>query len=83
MKTMVFIVLSIFIGAGMLYAQQVVGSEQKAPEQKAPELKPADKPPEEKVTGTASMATLNRYIFRGYRIGESGLVLAAISYRFV
>jgi hypothetical protein len=47
----------------------------------AEEVKPAEgstteaKPPEEKVTGTASMATLNRYIFRGYRIGESGLVL--------
>jgi hypothetical protein len=33
------------------------------------------KPAEDKVTGSASMAALNRYIFRGYRIGESGLVL--------
>ena len=71
---MVFVLLCILIGAGMLHAQEYKGSEQKVPEVKAPEVKPAEKPPEEKVTGTASMATLNRYIFRGYRIGESGLV---------
>ena len=34
-----------------------------------------EKPPEEKVTGNVSMSTLNRYIFRGYEIGKSGLVI--------
>lgn len=31
--------------------------------------------PEEKVTGSASVSVLNRYIFRGYEIGKSGLVI--------
>ncbi|MCX5817750.1 MAG: hypothetical protein NTX75_16175 [Proteobacteria bacterium] len=44
------------------------------PEVKSPEAKPPEKPPEDKVTGNASMAVLNRYIFRGYEIGKSGLV---------
>ncbi|MBA4391488.1 MAG: hypothetical protein C0399_11205 [Syntrophus sp. (in: bacteria)] len=34
-----------------------------------------EKPPEEKITGSASVGVLNRYIFRGYEIGKSGLVI--------
>jgi len=46
----------------------------RVPGTKIPEAKPSEKPTEEKVTGSASMAVLNRYIFRGYEIGKSGLV---------
>jgi hypothetical protein len=70
---MVLIVLSIFVGTGTLYAQEAKGPEQKAPEVKASE---APKEPEvPKVTGSAGTSVLNRYIFRGYRIGENGLVI--------
>lgn len=48
--------------------------ETKAPEIKNSEAKLSEKPPEEKVTGSASMAVLNRHIFRGYEIGKGGLV---------
>ncbi len=42
----------------------------------AQETKPAEtKQPEEKVTGNASVSFLNQYIFRGYEIGKSGLVI--------
>ncbi|MCX5810846.1 MAG: hypothetical protein NTX36_15995 [Proteobacteria bacterium] len=46
-----------------------------AEEAKTFELKPTEKPPEEKVTGNASIGFYNRYIFRGYEIGKSGLVI--------
>ncbi len=52
----------------------VLAEEAKAPEAATAATSEA-KSPEDRVTGSASMATLNRYIFRGYRIGESGLVL--------
>jgi len=42
---------------------------------KAVLTKPSAYAVEEKVTGSASMTVLNRYIFRGYEIGKSGLVL--------
>jgi hypothetical protein len=62
--------LSVFLGAGVLYAEET-----KAPPVATPEAKAPEKAPEEKVTGTASVAFLNRYIFRGYEIGKSGLVV--------
>jgi len=52
-----------------LYAEEV-----KAPDVNTQEAKPPEKPSEDKVAGNASMAVLNRYIFRGYEIGKSGLV---------
>jgi hypothetical protein len=53
-----------------LFAEEVKKTEEA---QKAPEVKPAEQAPA--VTGSASMAVLNRYIFRGYEIGKSGLVV--------
>ena len=35
----------------------------------------AKKPEEPRVTGNASLGVYNRYIFRGYEIGKSGLVI--------
>ena len=46
-----------------------------APEKEAPKAEAAKEPPPPDFTGSASVAFLNRYIFRGYRIGESGLVI--------
>ena len=54
---------------------EIALAEETKPAEAAGAATPEAKPPEDKVTGSASMATLNRYIFRGYRIGESGLVL--------
>ena len=66
-----------FLSTGILYAQET--KEPATPEVKASDRpageKAAEKAPEDKVTGTASMAFLNRYIFRGYEIGKSGLVI--------
>ena len=85
---MLFIILSVFISTGILHAQETKSPEQKAPDnvtggeqgkdvhkvetEKGPVLQHSQEPP---ISGSASMATLNRYIFRGYRIGESGLVV--------
>ena len=76
-------VFSLFFGTGILYAEETKTPEPaKAPEAATPEAKapeaaaaPAAAAPEEKVTGSASVAFLNRYIFRGYEIGKSGLVV--------
>jgi hypothetical protein len=71
----VLLAMAFFLCIG---AEIVLAEEAKQPEAATTattEAKAAEKPPEDKVTGSASMATLNRYIFRGYRIGESGLVL--------
>ena len=55
---------------------KVAGTEEKkvhtAEIQKGEELRHSEAP--NPVSGSASIAFLNRYIFRGYRIGESGLV---------
>jgi hypothetical protein len=71
--------LSLFLCAGVLYAEEVKAPEAAALESKAspqpPEVKAPEKPAEDKVTGSASVAFLNRYIFRGYEIGKSGLVV--------
>jgi len=46
-----------------------------APEKEAPKAEVPKEPPPPDFTASASVAFLNRYIFRGYRIGESGLVI--------
>ena len=46
-----------------------------APEKEGPKAEAPKEPPPPAFTGSASVAFLNRYIFRGYRIGESGLVI--------
>ncbi len=47
-------------------------AETKAGEQKSEATKPAEEP---KVTGTASVAFLNQYMFRGYQIGKNSLII--------
>lgn len=71
---MIAAVFFLCIGVKGLLAEEVKPSEAKPAEAKTSEAKPPEKPPEDKVTGSASMAVLNRYIFRGYEIGKSGLV---------
>jgi hypothetical protein len=71
---MIAAVFFLCIGAKGILAEEAKPSEAKPAEVKTSEAKPAEKLPEDKVTGSASMATLNRYIFRGYQIGGSGLV---------
>ena len=94
---MLCLLLSFFVSIGCLHAEEVKPPEAKAPdaatapapvpapEAKAPETAAAPAPaPAPEVTGSASVAFLNRYIFRGYRIGESGLVIqpsASLSYK--
>lgn len=73
MKIVTMLMLAVcftFCAATIIFCAE----ETEAPEIKNSEAKPPDKPPEDKVTGNASMAVLNRYIFRGYEIGKSGLV---------
>ena len=75
-----FLTVLLFLCTGVLHGEEIKSPDVKAPEvkvsdTKAPEVKPAEKPPEDKVTGSASITTLNRYIFRGYQIGKSGLVI--------
>jgi hypothetical protein len=67
---LMFAVCLTFCAATIIFCAEEV----RTPETKAPEAEPSEKPPKEKVTGSASMAVLNRYIFRGYEIGKSGLV---------
>lgn len=70
---MICLLLSSFVGIDHLHAEEV----------KPPEAGTVPAPAPE-VTGSASMAFLNRYIFRGYQIGKSGLVIqpsASISYK--
>jgi hypothetical protein len=38
-------------------------------------IAPPEKPPEERVTGNGSIAFLNKYIFRGYELSRSSLVI--------
>ena len=71
--SLLFFLLLSFLCTGILHAEETKAPEAKAPEALAAPAAAAT--PEEKVTGSASVATLNRYIFRGYRIGESGLVV--------
>ncbi len=47
----------------------------KSEETKPSEAKPPAPTAEDKVTGSASIGFYNRYIFRGYEIGKSGLVI--------
>jgi hypothetical protein len=84
LKCALLCIVSLFICAGILYAQETKISGPPGPEVKAgdgavqekpAEAKAPEKPPEDKVTGTASVTVLNRYIFRGYQIGKSGLVI--------
>ena len=70
--TMLICLVSFFLCAGILHAEETKAPEAKAPE--APAAPAAAAPAEEKVTGSASVAFLNRYIFRGYEIGKPGLV---------
>lgn len=53
------------IGAKGLLAEEV----------KPPDAKPQEKPEEARVTGSGSVGVYNQYIFRGYEIGQSGLVI--------
>ena len=50
---------SLTLGAGSVYAEDTTQA----------------KEPEAKVTGSASVAFYNQYVFRGYEIGKSGLVI--------
>ncbi len=87
MKTLKVLLLAFallaWIGAEMALAEEtkvpdsVTGGDKekevhKVETEKGAVLEHSQEPP---ISGSASMATLNRYIFRGYRIGESGLVL--------
>ncbi len=66
---LVLLILLLSGFTGRLYAEEPKPQTTQAPEaQKQPDPPPA-------VTGSASMAVLNRYIFRGYEIGKSGLVM--------
>jgi len=73
MKILKLLVLTLFFifctVTNILYAEDPV-----MPGTKTTEAKSSETSQEEKVTGNASMAVLNRYIFRGYEIGKSGLV---------
>jgi len=74
---MLFLVLSSFVLTGVVHAEEAKDSAKPAESKDATAVS-AEKPkePEEaKVTGSAGMSVLNRYIFRGYRIGENGLVI--------
>jgi len=73
-KTLRILILA-FILSASIGLELALAAEETKPAETAGTAAPEAKPPEDKVTGSASMATLNRYIFRGYRIGESGLVL--------
>ncbi len=91
-----FVMLSLLLCGGVVHGDEAKTPDVKAPEAKAPEGKTADAkaaetkapetaaPPAPDLTASASVAFLNRYIFRGYRIGESGLVIqpsASIAYK--
>jgi hypothetical protein len=65
---MACIIFSGFVAANFLHAEEVKSAEPKAQEVKAPEA------PAPAVTGSASLGVYNQYIFRGYEIGQSGLV---------
>lgn len=65
---MACIIFSGFVAANFLHAEEVKSPEPKTQEVKAPET------PEPAVTGSASLGVYNQYIFRGYEIGQSGLV---------
>lgn len=70
---MLFVVLSCFVFAGLVHAEQTKPSESR--DVAATSAEKPKEPEEAKVIGSAGMSVLNRYIFRGYRIGESGLVV--------
>ncbi len=87
---LLFFVLSFFACTGILHADEAKAPEAKgidktikvagdqAAEGAQKEVPKADAPKAEEppaLTGSVSTAVLNRYIFRGYRIGESGLVI--------
>ncbi|MCX5813176.1 MAG: hypothetical protein NT178_11625 [Proteobacteria bacterium] len=65
---LLFLVVSFFTITGILYAEEVK-------EIKPPDAKPQEKVEEAKVTGSGSLGAYNQYIFRGYEIGKSGLVV--------
>lgn len=73
MKVFGFVVIALcfisFVLTNNLLAEEPIMAETKTIEAKSPEIQNEDK-----VSGNASMAVLNRYIFRGYEIGKSGLV---------
>jgi hypothetical protein len=65
---LLFLIISFFAVTGILYAEEVK-------EIKPPDAKPQEKVEEAKVTGSGSVGVFNQYIFRGYEIGQSGLVI--------
>ncbi|MCX5806470.1 MAG: hypothetical protein NT010_10460 [Proteobacteria bacterium] len=65
---LLFLVISLFAVTGILYAEEIK-------EIKPPDAKPQEKVEEAKVTGSGSVGVFNQYIFRGYEIGQSGLVM--------
>lgn len=65
---LLFLVISFFTVTGILCAEE-------AKDIKPPEVKPQEKPEAAKVTGSGSVGVYNQYIFRGYEIGRSGLVI--------
>jgi hypothetical protein len=66
------------VATGVLHAQDARKTEDP---KKAEEAKKAE---EDKVTGSAAISFLNRYVWRGYEVGKSGLVIqpsAGLSYK--
>ncbi len=78
MKVLIILLITscilFFASADALCTDEVKVADVKSPEVKASGAIPSEKSSDIKVTGNASMAVLNRYIFRGYEIGKSGLV---------